>query len=235
MRQRIVTLGGGGFSMESTPVLDDFILSLSRSPTRPRVCFVPTASGDSAGYVSRFRAAFPPTRAEASVLELFDRSILDIPAFLASQDVIYVGGGSTPNLLAVWRLHGVDTAILQALDEGVVLAGVSAGLNCWFEASLTDAFAGLSPLRDGLGVLPGSGCPHYHDGYRNEYLRLVAAGVLPAGYAVDDSCALLFEDGKLADAIASVPMADAYRVQATADGVIERPIDVRLLSPFDTV
>jgi len=218
--------------MEANPALDDFALALAPRGRPPKIAFVPTACGDSADYIARFRAAFPPARAETSVLGLFDRTIADLSAFLRGQDIVYVGGGSTPNLLAVWRAHQLDVAMVEALDSGVVMVGISAGLNCWFDASVTDAFAGVGPLNDGLGVLAGSGCPHYHGdaGYRAAYLTLIAQGQLPAGHAADDSCGLLFEDGVLADVVASVDTAAAYRVAREGDRAVEQHLDARLLT-----
>jgi dipeptidase E len=211
------------------PALDDFLLSLARAD-RPRVCFVPTASGDADGYVERFEHAFAD-RAETSVLRLFVREHDDLRSFLLQQDVVYVSGGNTANLLAVWRVHGVPEILAEASDNGTVLAGISAGMNCWFEASVTDSFGSvLQGLEDGLGFLPGSACPHY-DGEEQRaptYRSLVADG-FPAGHAADDGCALLFEDGRLADVVSSRPGAAAYRVERTSDGVAEHRLEARLL------
>ncbi len=230
----VFAMGGGGFSMEpDNPLLDDFLLSLAAAGRRPRVCFVPTASGDAAGYVERFLDAFPASRAEASVLSLFQREHVDLRGFLLGQDVVYVGGGNTANLLALWRLHGLDAILREALASGVVLAGLSAGMNCWFEASVTDSFGGdgLHPLEDGLGLLGGSACPHY-DGEelrRPTYLELVGAGRLPGGYAVDDGCGLVFRAGELVEAVSSRPGARAFRVRRSGDGADETPLEVRYL------
>lgn len=249
-RGTIVALGGGGFSMEpDNPLLDDHVLSLATRRRgvggRPRVCFVPTASGDAEGYVDCFLAAFAG-RAETGSLQLFHLSELehvDLRSFVLDQDVIYVGGGNTANLLALWRLHGLDEVFAEAAAAGVVLAGISAGMNCWFEASVTDSFGPLAPLPDGLGLLPGSACPHY-DGEpdrRPTYVDLVGTGTLPAGYAADDGCALVFRDGELLEAVSSRPDAGAWRVHpaaghrndvvdgAQAPDVAEVPIDVRFL------
>ncbi len=240
MRGTVVAMGGGGFSMEpDNPLLDDHVLALAGrrrgASGLPRVCFVPTASGDAAGYVDAFREAFAG-RAETTALTLFDRSAEghdDLRALVLAQDVVYVGGGSTANLLAVWRLHGLDRVLVEAAAAGVVLAGISAGMNCWFEASVTDSFGPMAPLADGLGMLPGSACPHY-DGEaerRPRYLDLVGRGALPAGWAADDGCALVFTDGELTEAVSSRPDAGAYRVQRTpgADRAAELPLAVRYL------
>jgi dipeptidase E len=245
----IVTLGGGGFSMEpDNPLIDDFVLSLVTrrrgSGGRPRVCFVPTASGDSASYGEHFLACFAD-RAEASVLRLFHRHELgerDLREHVLAQDVVYVGGGSTANLLAIWRLHGLDAILADALADGLVVAGISAGMNCWFEASSTDSFGPLAPLRDGLGHVAGSACPHYdgEEHRRPSYLDQVGSGALPAGYAVDDGCALHFRDGELVEAVSSRPEARAFRVHRAGGGldavdgmqaptVAESPLEVRYL------
>jgi peptidase E len=213
----IVAMGGGGFSMEpDNPLLDDHVLDLARAArgrSRPRVCFVPTASGDADGYLARFYAAFA-RKAEATHLALFTRTIADLSAFLLEQDVVYVGGGNTANLLAVWRVHGVDRILREAWKRGTVLAGLSAGSICWFEGGTTDAFGGLAALNDGLGLLPGSHSPHYdgEPGRRPTYHRLVADGTLPDGYAADDGAALVFDGTELAEVVSSRPGARGYRV-----------------------
>jgi dipeptidase E len=226
-------MGGGGFSMEpENPLLDQFVLSLAPGP-RPRVCFLATAGGDADSYVMRFYRAFGRLDCRPTDLSLFAREVADLEAFLAEQDVVYVGGGSTANLLAVWRAHGLDRALRGAWERGAVLCGISAGMNCWFEGSVTDSFGpGLAPLTDGLGLLAGSACPHY-DGEperRPTYRRLIASGELAAGWAADDGAALVFEDDRLAEVVASRPEARAYQVaRIPGGGVQERPLGVRYL------
>ena len=227
-------MGGGGFSMEpENPLLDSFVVSMGRT-SPPRVCFVPTASGDSEGYVARFYRAFSALDCRPSDLQLFNRSVGDLESFVLSQDVIYVGGGNTANLLAVWRVHGLDRLLARAWHEGVVLCGVSAGMNCWFAESVTDSFelSRLAPLHDGLGFVPGSCCPHYdgEDQRRPTYGRLVADGELTDGYAADDGAALVFSGGSLIEVVASRPGARAYRVERSAPGdVTEQRLPARYL------
>lgn len=217
----VLALGGGGFStLAAASAIDDHLLSLTGTDD-PRVCFVPTASGDADSYVESFLAAFEG-RDRTSVLSLFCHDpwgYLD-PSMLLDQDVVYVGGGSTANLLAVWRLHGLPEILRAAAAQGTILAGISAGMNCWFDASSTDSYGPLAPLPDGLGFLPGSACPHYleEEDRRERYLGWVASGVLPPGYGVDQHAALVFRDGELVDAIAEEPGHAAYRVERTPEG-----------------
>lgn len=229
--RHIVALGGGGFSMESSPLLDDYILGLARRE-RPRICFVPTASGDSDNYVVRFYKRFSGAACEPTHLELFRRNIRDLAAFARAQDIFYVGGGNTVNMIAIWRLHGFDQALRTAYDGGAVLAGISAGSLCWYESGLTDSFAipELSAT-DCLGFLPGSHCPHYDSEpqRRPAYQRMVANG-MPPGVAADDSVALHYVDEVLHRVVSSRPSACAYRVERSGDGVTETVLPAELLA-----
>jgi dipeptidase E len=229
--QRILALGGASLLPGSTDgPLHQYLLDLT-GRDRPRICFIGTASGDDAGDVAAFYAWFA-RRAEATHLGLFDRRIGDIRGFLAEQDVIYVGGGNTANMLAVWRGHGVDVALREAWRAGVVMAGPSAGAICWFEGGLTDSFGPeLAALRDGLGFLKGSFCPHFdsESARRPRYHESVAGGALPAGYAVDDGVGLLFNGTHLVEAVAAMPESRAYRVERSGRDVEETPIRPRLL------
>ena len=218
------------------PLLDDFILSLSRSQPA-RVCFIPTASGDAATYVARFYRAFSG-RCVPTDLTLFDSSSLtrrpalssELAEFVSRQDIFYVGGGSTAHLLAIWRLHGLDVLLGEALGRGAVLSGISAGMLCWFQGGLTDSFGGLRELQDGLGFLEGTACPHYdgEPGRRDAYRAMIRGGAKP-GYAADDGVALHFAGGRLEEAVSSRPSATAYRVELEGTEVVERPLQVRFL------
>lgn len=233
-RGTILTLGGGGFLMAEgrrTPI-DDLLLSLT-GKERPRVCFVGTASGDAASAIEKFEAAFGDA-AEISTLCLFDNgpewaipvNRLDL---VLEQDAVYVGGGSTANLLALWRLHGLDRVLAKAAENGTVLAGISAGMNCWYEGSSTDSFGPLAALPDGLGWLPGAACPHYdgEEERRPAYHRMIATGELPDGHAADDGVALLWRDGELVEAVTERPGGRAFRVARDGDRAVETPLPVR--------
>lgn len=229
----IVALGGGGFSMseDGSSAIDDRLLEMARaaratrdgaSPQpheesmRPRVCFIPTASGDSPEYISRFEAAFAK-RAETHVLSLFGQSPWDYqdPAMLLDMDLIYVGGGSTVNLLALWRRHGLDDILREAAAQGIILAGISAGANCWFDASSTDSFGELAPLDDGLGFISGSVCPHYHGetGRVETFGEWLGSGHLPGpGLGIDDYAAVIFTSGNTTSVMAEDPGATDHVV-----------------------
>lgn len=213
MRQ-ILALGGGGFSMEpENPLLDRYVLEQS-SKKIPKICFIGTASGDAEGYIERFYNFFKTESCEPSHLSLFNPHTRDIKKFILEQDILYVGGGNTKNLMALWREWELDVAIRQAYDKGTILAGLSAGSLCWFEEGVTDSFgAGLEPIAC-LGLLRGSHCPHY-DGEvdrRPAYQSFIRDGVIGSGFAADDGVALHFIDEDLHRIVSSRPKAVAYRV-----------------------
>lgn len=231
---QIVAFGGGGFSMEAgNPLLDDYVLSLT-GESRPRVCFVPTASGDADHYVVRFYRTFA-TSCETSHVSLFRRDrgsgavAGDLEEHLLGQDVIYVGGGSVVSLLGAWRAHGLDRVLRAAWRKGVVLCGLSAGSLCWFAEAVT-AFHGAPSVVRGLGLLPYSNCVHY-DGEparREEYRRFVGDGVRP-GYAAEDGAALHFEHRRLRQVVSSRPRARAYLVEPVDGEIAESPLRTRYL------
>lgn len=227
--RHIVAMGGGGFWEPAHRPIDDFVLGLTGGD-RPKVLFVPTAVGDDAYGTVDFYDAFRG-RAEAAHLPLFHRGTADLRSLVLEHDVVYVGGGNTANMLAVWRVHGLDAILREAWERGIVLCGWSAGAICWFEAGVTDSFGPeLMPLRDGLGFLAGSFSPHY-DGEaerRPTYQRLVGEG-LPPGYAADDAAALHFRGTELAEAIGRDPEARAFRVERGEEGVVEEPLPTRYL------
>jgi peptidase E len=228
-KRQIVAFGGGGFSMESgNPLLDEFVCGLTGAEA-PRVCFLPTASGDADHYVVRFYNAFRE-RARPSHISLFrrERGACNLRDHLLSQDVIYVGGGSVISLLGVWRAHGIDEILREAWEAGVVLCGLSAGSLCWFAESLT-GFHGETKRVEGLGLLPWSNTVHYdaESGRRAAFRRMVAE-TGRTGFAAEDGAALHFVGSELVQAIASRPNARAHRL-GTRDG---RVIETRLATRY---
>ncbi len=225
MRGTIIAMGGGGFTMEpDDPRMDDFVIAQA-GIDRPRVLFVPTASGDSPSYVEAFEAALGD-RAECAWLSLFNRAG-DLRDQVMAAQIVYVGGGNTANLIALWKLHGLDRILRDAAADGVILAGVSAGALCWFDAGITDSFGpDLAPLSGGLGFLAGAYSPHYdHPGRRPLLHARVKDGTLPDAWACDDGCAMVFVDGALREVVTTRAGARAYRV--TRAGEIAH--DARLL------
>jgi peptidase E len=222
---QIIAMGGGGFTMEpDNPLLDDYVLAAT-GRHRPRVCFVPTAAGDAAGYIDRFYDAFPDDICEPSHLSLFSRKIDDLGAFLSAHDLVYVGGGNTVNLLAVWRAQGLDRVLPEVLAAGTILCGVSAGALCWFQRGITDSYSpDLKPLTNGLGLLPGAFSPHFDSDPRRPHLwpAFVARHGGPA-VAAEDGVALHYVDGRIVRAVTSRPNARAYRYEVV-DGEVRQEV-----------
>jgi peptidase E len=227
----IFAMGGGGFCMEpENPALDDYILGLARSPL-PKVCLLPTASGDGEGQIRQFHATFGARACEPRHIALFRLGIHPVPLreTLLAQDVIYAGGGSMLGLLAVWRALGLDAILRECWQAGVVLAGLSAGAMCWFEWGISTSLGAPAPA-PGLGLLPGSLSVHC-DGEPQRlpvYREAVRAGTVPPGWAADDGVGLLFRGRELADVVSSRPRARALRVEPGADApVAARRLTVR--------
>lgn len=230
--RHIVAIGGGVLASESGNLkLEKFTLEIS-GREKPRVAFVPTASGDDAGYIARFYEAYGGFGVALDVLRFFRRTPTDLRAYLFGFDVVHVGGGNTRSMLAVWRHWGFDTILREAWERGIVLCGSSAGSLCWFDAGVTDSVAGDLTTTDGLGIIGGSNCPHY-DGEverRPAYQRLVAAGALEAGIACDDGAAVHVTDDANLRVVTARPNARAYRVARTeAGGVREDALDAHAL------
>ena len=221
--RHIVGLGGGG-SEEQIALLFDYIRGLT-GKERPRLLFVPTASAEGNDAIAWFFER-NVGRAECGVLRTFPWTPRDLRELVLSQDAIFVGGGNTANMLAIWKVHGIDALMREAWEQGIVLCGWSAGMICWFEHGVTDSFGPQLESMECLGFLAGSACPHY-DGeeMRRPRYRELLQGGLPAGYAADDGVGLHFEGTQLAEVVTCREGAAAYRV--TADG--EDRIEARLL------
>ena len=257
MTGQIITLGGGGFSMEPDNLaLDRYILSSWHGSNRePRVCFIPTATGDSTDYINRFYLAFEKLPCRPTHLSLVDPSTrggitacpppplggqgfahnsLDdsgssrsvVEEAVLGNDIFYVGGGNTREMLAVWRGRGLDRALRDAWQDGKLLCGISAGAICWFERAISDSVVEgeLHPL-DCLGFLPGTASPHYDEpGRRETFHRCLASGEVSAGYGIDNSAALHFDGTKLVNVVVSRPNASAYRVALAQGEIVETVI-----------
>jgi len=234
-KPQIVALGGGGFSMEpENPSLDLYVLDLAQN-SNPAVSFLGTASGDADSYLVKFYSAFTKHDCRPSHLPLFTRTPV-LRDHVFRQDIIYVGGGNTKSMLAVWRDWDLHTILREAWEEGIILAGISAGAICWFAQGVTDAYEGKLTVLDCLGFLEGSCCPHYDadPDRRRAYHDLLLNGQISSGYGVDDGAALHFVGSELHEVVSSRSGAHAYKVQVDQDGVNEEELVVELLPSVDT-
>jgi peptidase E len=195
----------------------------------PRVCFLPTASGDADHYLVRFYNAFRE-RARPSHVSLFrrERGVSDVRSHLLAQDLIYVGGGSLLSLLGVWRAHGIDEMLREAWEAGVVLCGLSAGSLCWFAEAVSGYHGEVNRIA-GIGLLPHSNAVHYSDGDRRAAFHRHLLDGMPAGYAAEDGAALRFVGSDLVEVVSSRPEARAYRLDRRGSRVVETRLATRYL------
>lgn len=238
MDSRLIAIGGGGFLMEpENPLLDQYCLDCT-GKTVPKVCFLPTASGDSEDFLFRFYAAFARYSCQPSHLAFFRRRgagaipLTEIEQHLLRQDLIYVGGGNTRTMLAIWREWRVDEILRKAWQSGVVLAGMSAGAICWFDYGGSDStdVGKLIPLQ-GLGFIRGS-CTVHYDGESNrrpDFHQLIKNSELPPGIGIDDGAAVLFKGQQLTEIVSSRPARMAYRVKLEEGQINEESLEARCL------
>lgn len=231
----VFCMGGGGFTMEpGRPALDAYVLSLA-SVARPRILFLPTASGDPQDQIVRFGRVFGAWPCRPRILSLFhlEEQAEPLDRLILGQDIVYAGGGSMRNLLALWRAHGVAELLLEANRRGTVLAGLSAGAMCWMQGGVSKSTGQPEPI-DGLGLIEGSLSVHarQHPERGAVYRDAVRSGRLPDGWTADDYAGLLFVDGRLEEAVASRDGAAVTRVQRRRDGrLVETSVPVRRLEP----
>ena len=224
MARTIVPIGGGVFC----DGFAEFLIRLT-GKERPRVLYIGTASAEDPGQALRNYDRFGPL-AKISRLEFFPWPPEDLRSTVLGQDLIFVGGGNTANMLAIWRLHGVDELMAEAADAGVVLSGSSAGGICWFEHGVTDSFGPQLAPMECLGFLSGSFCPHWNDeeNRRPVYHKLLRDG-FPAGYAADAGVGLHFLDGELQEAVGCDEGTGAYRLELRDGEILEEPVPTRIL------
>lgn len=226
MRQ-IIAMGGGGFSMEpENLLLDQYILEQAQN-NKPKICFLPTASGDQQSYIDAFYKAFETLECNPSHLSLFEPNFNSTEELLLNQDIIYVGGGNTRNMMILWKEWGLDELLIQCYQKGIILAGISAGSICWFEEGLTDPLNGpLYPIK-GLGILKGSHCPHYDGENKRKpaYRQHIREALMKPGYAADDGAALHFVNEELYKTVSSRKNASAYYIEVKDKKAEETRLD----------
>jgi dipeptidase E len=231
-RRRILALGGHDFDRRAgNDAITDLVVELAESP-RPKVCLLPTASGDPEDQIARFRRAISDRDAVPHVISLFrlGENPVDLREELLNQDVIYAGGGSMVNLIAIWRAHGLDEILHECWREGILIVGQSAGAMCWFQGGITSS-QGDPAVAGGFGVLPGSICVHYlsEPVRRRSFLRAIASGELEPGLGLEDQTGALFEDTELAEAISAREGAAVWEVTPEGAGGREVELESRQL------
>jgi peptidase E len=212
----------------------DLAAELARAGREPRICFLNQAEGDQPTTLTRVYEAFAGSRFRMTHLALFPMpNVDDVRAHLRAQDVIWVGGGSVANLVAVWRAHGLGDILRECWEAGVVLGGVSAGSICWHAGGATDSFGTtLRGFSDGLGWLPYGNGVHYDSEEQRRPLmhRLVGDGTLPTSHCTDDGVGLIYRGTELAEAVADREGVAAYELTRAEDGTVrETRIEPRLL------
>jgi peptidase E len=230
--KRILALGGHDFDRRAgNDAICDLIVELADSP-RPKACLLPTASGDPEDQIVRFRRAFGERDCLPSVISLFrlGENPVDVREELLGQDVIYAGGGSLVNLIAIWRAHGLDQVLRECWREGILIAGQSAGAMCWFRGGITSS-QGEPSVADGLGLLPGSACVHYltEPVRRRRFLRAISTGELEPGLGLEDQTGALFEDTELAETFTARDGAAVWEVSVENGGTRETELHARRL------
>ncbi len=230
MARHLFTIGDNGFYQDRhTTELYAEILRVPGVPN-PRVCLIPTASGDAVFIIEAFQEVFGRLGAQTSVLSLFRGDREDISAMIAEQDIIYVSGGNTRNMLVLWKEWGLNRILREAYERGVVLAGGSAGSLCWYESGVTDSIPGRLSALPCLGWLKGSHCPHYDEqGRRPAFQELLLKGDLPGGFAAENGVALHFIDEQFHEALSAYPGKKAFEVGVSDNEVREISLLVRYL------
>src|SRR3954454_2405806 len=231
-RRRILALGGHDFDRRAgNDAICDLIVELADSP-RPKICLLPTASGDPEDQIARFRRAFAERDCVPQVISLFrlGENPVDLREELLNQDVIYAGGGSMVNLVAIWRAHGLDDIVRECWREGILICGQSAGAMVWFEGGITSS-QGEPAVADGLGILPGSACVHYltEPVRRRRFLRAIAARELEPGLGLEDQTGALFEDAELGETFSAREGAEVWEATLEGASAVEPELHSRRL------
>lgn len=224
--RQIIAIGGRAFSgTNEEPLLERYILRQARKKY-PKVLFVSTATGDSKDSIINFYATFGRLHCFVAHMPLFNPPLADLRSLLLKQDVIFIGGGNTKNMLALWRAWGIDTILREAWEKGIVLCGSSAGSICWFEEGVTDSIPGKLTAMKCLGLLRGSNCPHYDSekNRRPSFHRLLKQGKITSGLAADDTVALHYRGVSLYKVVSSRPQSRAYRVTLKGSKIVEQTI-----------
>ena len=231
MDKQIFGIGGDFFPAQwRRPLLREHLLTLSNK-SRPKVCYVGTATGDQPANIATFYQEFGRHDCETSHLSLYSPPQKDIRSYVMKHDIIYVGGGSTKNLIALWNEWGFSEIMREAWEAGIVLSGTSAGSICWVDDCITDSIpGGLTSLKC-TGLLKGSNSTHYgsHPDRPSTYRALISNGEVSDGIATDDHCALHYINDDLHEIVTQDPDARAYRVERDGNSYKETALEARYL------
>jgi len=224
MTKQIIAIGGGGFGRNpGEGIIEKYIIEQSEKET-PSICFIPTATGDNEAYKVNFYSTFSQLDCTPSHLDLFKRTP-NLDDLILSQDIVFVGGGNTKSMLAVWKDWGLEKILKEAFEGGTIMCGVSAGAICWFEQGITDSWEEELKILDCLGFVPGNCCPHYDEEpqRRPSLKKFLIEGALDDCYAIDGGCALHLKDRYDHKAIAFAQDKNAYLVNQVNEEIIENP------------
>ena len=222
MNRQIIAIGGGGFGRNpGEGIIENYILNQSNAK-KPNICFIPTATGDNEAYKNNYYATFTKLNCNPVHLDFFKRTP-DLDNLINEQDVIFVGGGNTKSMLAVWKDWGLDLILHEAYKNGVVMSGVSAGAICWFEQGITDSWSEDLKVMDCLGFVKGACCPHYDEEpqRRPSLKKFLSQQILESCYAVDGGCALHIQDEKEYGSIVFSKNKKSFYVEFKNDKVVE--------------
>ena len=220
MNKQIIAIGGGGFGRNPNHrLIENYILKQSDKET-PNILFIPTASAEDKSYIVNFYACFSKLNCRPRHLNLFERTPR-LEGLFNKSDIIYVGGGNTKSMLAVWREWKIDKLLLKAYNQGTILSGVSAGAICWFDKGVTDSWASNLILLDCLGFLEGNCCPHYNSEKerRPSVQNFIEKRKLESIYAIDDGAAVHFINGEVHKNIRFFDDANVYLVDYKEDQI----------------
>ena len=195
--QNIVAIGGGGFGRSIRDLkIEKYIISLVKKK-RPKVCFIPTASGDNDLYKLNFYRAFSKLNCLTSHLDFFNRTE-NLEKKILTQDITFVGGGNTKSMLAVWRDWNLENILKKAYLNGIVLSGVSAGAICWFNKGITDSFADKLEIIECMGFVEGVACPHFDEEKEREPFvnELIRKDIIDSCICIEGNCALHIENSQ---------------------------------------
>ena len=227
MKRQIIAIGGGGFGRNpGEGIIENYILNQSNAKN-PNICFIPTATGDNEAYKNNYYATFTKLDCNPIHLDFFKRTP-DLKELINEQDIIFVGGGNTKSMLAVWKDWGLDLILHEAYKNGVVMSGVSAGAICWFEQGITDSWSEDLKVMDCLGFMKGACCPHYdEEPQRKPSLdKFISEKALQSCYAIDGGCALHIEDEKELISVVFSKNKNSFLVELKDSKVVEKPYSI---------